>query len=614
MDQLNPFQSFNRNWLAILFSFLLSISFFTPAIAQCDLTLTPANITNTTCGGNAGSFQVQVTGIVAPYQYRLLKEISGSFVEQEVGTLLAGSPTFVGLSGGRYKVELNKDGTCTGNVTVDITESALTLTPANVNYPSCGGNNGSFVVQASGIVAPYQYRLLKETNGNFVVQEMGTLLAGNPTFIGLTGGTYKVEIEKGGTCSGSVTVPLPESNLALNSANVTNPSCGGNDGSFVIQADGITAPYQYRLLKETNGSFVVQEMGTLLAGNLTFIGLTGGTYKVEIEKGGTCSGNITVALPQAALTLTPSNINPPVCGGNDGSFVVQASGIKAPYKYRLLKEVNGNFEVQESGTLIAGNPTFVGLTGGVYKLEVEKNGICSGSVIVNLNCETIGTEGCGTGYWKNNKGAWPTTGYTRTQTVEAVFNVPDPYGLDNITLQQALESTGGSGTVGAAKILLRAAVAALLNAAHPDVDYPRSSQQIISSTNTALASGNRNSMLQLATTFDTFNNLKCTLSASKTMASFPGRTSSELTEGSSALNLKAMPNPSAGAFTVLVESNSKEKIYLNVMDMNGRVIERMERMPSATTFRFGENYTPGMYIVEMIQGKNRKQVKLVKTR
>ncbi|MCG7859462.1 hypothetical protein MD537_20970, partial [Flavihumibacter sediminis] len=116
--------------------------------------------------------------------------------------------------------------------------------------------------------------------------------------------------------------------------------------------------------------------------------------------------------------------------------------------------------------------------------------------------------------------------------------------------------------------------AALLNAAHPDVDYPRSSQQLISSTNTALASGNRNSMLQLATTFDTFNNLKCKLSASKTMASFPGRTSSELTEGSSALNLKAMPNPSAGAFTVLVESNAKEKIYLNVMDMNGRVIER----------------------------------------
>ncbi|MCG7751631.1 T9SS type A sorting domain-containing protein [Flavihumibacter cheonanensis] len=443
---------------------------------------------------------------------------------------------------------------------------------------------------------------------------MGTLIAGNPTFIGLTSGTYKVEIEKGGTCSGNTTVALPQAALTLTPANINPPVCGGNDGSFVVQAGGIIPPYQYLLLKETNGSFVVQEMGTLLAGNPTFIGLTGGTYKVEIEKGGTCSGNTTVALPQAALTLTPANINPPVCGGNDGSFVVQASGIKAPYKYRLLKEVNGNFEVQESGTLIAGNPTFVGLTGGVYKLEVEKNQICSGSITVNLNCETIGTEGCGTGYWKNNKRAWQTTGYSSTQTVESVFNVPDAYGLDNLTLQQALESTGGSGTVGTAKILLRAAVAALLNAAHPDVDYPRSSQQLISSTNTALASGNRNSMLQLATTFDTFNNLKCKLSASKTMASFPGRTSSELTEGSSALNLKAMPNPSAGAFTVLVESNAKEKIYLNVMDMNGRVIERMERMPSTTTFRFGENYSPGMYMVELIQGKERKQVKLVKTR
>lgn len=495
-----------------------------------------------------------------------------------------------------------------------IAEASLTLTPANLNRPSCGGTNGSFQVQTSGITAPFQYRLLKENNGSFVVQESGTLIAGTPTFVGLSGGTYKYEVEKGGTCSGNVTVELPQESLTLTQTNISYPTCGGKDGSFVIQASGITPPYQYRLLKETNGIYAVQETGTLIAGNPTFVALFGGTYKLEVEKAGICSGNITVELPQAPLTLTPLSINPPVCGGNDGSFVIQAAGITAPYQYRLLKEVNSNFEVQESGTLIAGNPTFIGLTGGNYKLEVEKNGICSGSTTVNLNCETIGTEGCGTGYWKNNKGAWQTTGYSSTQTLESVFNVPDAYGLDNVTLQKALESTGGPGAVGAAKILLRAAVAAILNAAHPDVDYPRSSQNIISSTNTALASGNRNSMLQLAATLDKFNNLKCTISASKTMASFPGETSLDLTEGSATLNLKAMPNPSSGAFTVLIESNAKEKIYLNVMDMNGRVVERLERMPSHTTFRFGENYTPGMYIVEMIQGKNRKQVKLVKTR
>ena len=47
-----------------------------------------------------------------------------------------------------------------------------------------------------------------------------------------------------------------------------------------------------------------------------------------------------------------------------------------------------------------------------------------------------------------------------------VFNVPDELGLDNYTLLQALEFKGGSGNIGAAQILLRAAVAALLNEAN----------------------------------------------------------------------------------------------------------------------------------------------------
>jgi len=78
-------------------------------------------------------------------------------------------------------------------------------------------------------------------------------------------------------------------------------------------------------------------------------------------------------------------------------------------------------------------------------------------------------------------------------------------------LLQSLQGGGGSGTLGAAKILLRAAVAALLNAAHPNLDYPRTPAAVISAVNTALASNSRSTMLTLATALDNDNQLECRL-------------------------------------------------------------------------------------------------------
>jgi hypothetical protein len=83
--------------------------------------------------------------------------------------------------------------------------------------------------------------------------------------------------------------------------------------------------------------------------------------------------------------------------------------------------------------------------------------------------------------------------------------------LDNYTLLQAMSFKGGSTTTGAAQILLRAAVPALLNAAHPDVDYPLTTAQIISQVNAALASNDRSTILALAATLDRYNNRGCPL-------------------------------------------------------------------------------------------------------
>jgi len=56
----------------------------------------------------------------------------------------------------------------------------------------------------------------------------------------------------------------------------------------------------------------------------------------------------------------------------------------------------------------------------------------------------------------------------------------------------------------------------------------------------------------------------------------------------------------------------KEKVNLRVFDLSGRTVELLWNINAGQTLQIGSKYRPGMYIVEMIQGNNRKQLKLIK--
>ena len=78
-------------------------------------------------------------------------------------------------------------------------------------------------------------------------------------------------------------------------------------------------------------------------------------------------------------------------------------------------------------------------------------------------------------------------------------------------------------------------------------------------------------------------------------------------------NMKAFPNPTTNHFNIQLQSdNMKEKINLRVSDLAGRTVELLWNISAGQTVQIGSKYRPGMYIVEMIQGNNRKQLKLIK--
>ncbi|HWM92233.1 MAG TPA: hypothetical protein VN493_15820 [Thermoanaerobaculia bacterium] len=119
-------------------------------------------------------------------------------------------------------------------------------------------------------------------------------------------------------------------------------------------------------------------------------------------------------------------------------------------------------------------------------------------------------EGCSHGYWKNHTSSW--SGYSTSQKVNTVFSQSSQYpSVAFETLHESLAFSGGSDLTGAARNLLKQATASLLNAAHSGIDFPMSTAQVISDVNSALASKDRDDILDLAEDLDDANNLGCPL-------------------------------------------------------------------------------------------------------
>jgi hypothetical protein len=128
-----------------------------------------------------------------------------------------------------------------------------------------------------------------------------------------------------------------------------------------------------------------------------------------------------------------------------------------------------------------------------------------------VNRRRPGDEGCSHGFWKNHTNRWPSP-YTQSTTLGSVFTFPAGANqLASSTFAQALSFGGGPGITGAQQNLFRQAVAALLNAASPDVNYPLTVAEVVAQVNAALASNDRQTILNLAGTLDRFNNLRCRL-------------------------------------------------------------------------------------------------------
>jgi hypothetical protein len=80
---------------------------------------------------------------------------------------------------------------------------------------------------------------------------------------------------------------------------------------------------------------------------------------------------------------------------------------------------------------------------------------------------------------------------------------------------------------------------------------------------------------------------------------------------STTIGIKVWPLPTEAFFNMSIQSGSKETVMINIYDITGKRIQQLRGSP-LETYRFGDVYVAGTYLVEVIQGTNRVTQKILK--
>jgi hypothetical protein len=376
-------------------------------------------------------------------------------------------------------------------------------------------------------------------------------------------------------------------------------TCNGEkNGSIDLTYNGANGQVQFAW---TNGA---------TSEDLTGLGV--GSYNVTVtdEKG--CKKSLPEAVvinEPSALVLGDPKITGASCGGGGlGSAEVTASGGTPPYQYTLDTVTN------DSGI-------FTDLEGGTYNYTVTDSNNCSvtGSFVIpqgsDINCAIVvipdatvqgqakntiflgygpqsvtleGTVLNGTGSYTYD---WGDAGTGQFITVSPV--VTTTYNL-TVTDQSGCQSTC-SVTINVVDVRCGRDLQKVL-ICHKE---GQKGWQTVCISATAvpahLAHG------------DYLGNCNASAISSNSAAASLNKVSEF------ALNLKALPNPTYGYFTIQVGSkNVNEKITLRVLDLNGREIEVRNNLTSGQVLQVGNSYKSGIYMVEVTQGIQRVTTKLIK--
>jgi hypothetical protein len=281
-----------------------------------------------------------------------------------------------------------------------------------------------------------------------------------------------------------------------------------------------------------------------------FSGKAAGQYTGWVKDLYGCKSSVAFEIAAGTgLTLTYGKSNPGACT-NDGTFQLTAIGGVAPFTYS-----KNDITYQASNV-------FTGLAPNTYTAWVKDAKGCKGSVNITLsvvplllNPTVVNASNC-----TNADGS--------IQLFKTGGTAPYTYSLDGDNYQSDNLFTGlaagyYTGYVKDSRTCVGTSVDILVG--------PESCQQRVAGTKARTAASKANE----------------------------------------AMEIQAFPNPTATEFTLSLKGNTTDKVNITVTDILGKKIYEVSGT-GKNQYRFGATFQPGVYLVQLIQGNNKKTIKVIK--
>lgn len=91
------------------------------------------------------------------------------------------------------------------------------------------------------------------------------------------------------------------------------------------------------------------------------------------------------------------------------------------------------------------------------------------------------------------------------------------------------------------------------------------------------------------------------------------KTKNQLSNHNAELKMIAMPNPAQRQFTIQLSGDDNTTLIgIRITDATGRLIESKQHILNNQTIFLGNNYRPGMYFAQFLQGEKRRVIRLIK--
>lgn len=244
---------------------------------------------------------------------------------------------------------------CNKDTSFNFSSNAFTYS-LNITSPSCGASDGAIEFVPNGGTTPFEYSI-----------DNGVTFLTTPSFTALAEGSYNLSIKDDAGCRKDTLLDLISQSYNY-SLTITNPSCGGTDGSIVFATTGSPGPFGFSI-----------DNGVNVSPDSNFVGLPSGTYNLLISDVGGCVKDSTVTLSSVGSVSGNVNIVDLICyQGDNGRIILTAVGGTAPYTYDI-------------GSGPQNTTVFNNVTAGNYNITITDDSGCSFDTIVEVQ-EPIGMD------------------------------------------------------------------------------------------------------------------------------------------------------------------------------------------------------------------------------